>query len=89
MICAAYGDPLPSITWNRAGSVLNSSSGVTIYEKVVTEGGLNFAKSILRICGAVVSDTDEYNCTANNTVRTESISFKLAVQATKGILPLF
>ena len=86
LICVAYGDPLPSITWSRAGNILqmSNSSDITIYEEVVIEGGVTFAKSILQICDAEESDIYQFNCTATSVDMNDSVSFALSVHALPG-----
>lgn len=77
--CVASGYPTPSISWSRGGSTLNNSSRFTIYEKLVTEGGVTYSQSILKICRVGQDDAVQYTCSARNSVGTDRASFNLTV----------
>lgn len=55
--CNASGDPLPTITWTRDGSVLNSS---------VPRINLGAESRELTITNISRADSGEYRCVANN-----------------------
>ena len=80
-VCVAYGDPNPSITWNRGGTVLSNDSRVTIYEEIVTENGVMFVQSIIEVCSAEVSDAGQYNCFAENAFGNDTAVIELTVNA--------
>ena len=77
--CVAYGVPAPSISWSRGGSTLSNNSRFTIYEELVTEGGVTFSQSILEICSVGQDDAVQYTCSATNSVGTDTASFNLTV----------
>ena len=79
--CVAYGDPNPSISWNRGDTLLSNDSRVTIYEELVTENGVTFVQSILEMCSAEEADGGQYSCFADNTLGNDTASFILAVNA--------
>ena len=80
-VCVAYGDPNPSITWNRGGTALSNDSRVTIYEELVTENGVTFVQSIIEVCSAEVSDAGQYSCFTENTFGNDTAVFELTVNA--------
>ena len=77
-VCVAYGNPNPSITWNRGATVLNNDSRIIIYEELVTN---TFVQSILTLCSAEEADAGQYSCFAENTFGNDTASFVLAVNA--------
>ena len=79
--CVAYGNPNPSISWNRGDTLLNNDSRITIYEELVTENGVTFVQSILELCSAEEADAGQYSCFAYNTLGNDTESFELAVNA--------
>ena len=80
-VCVAYGDPNPSITWNRGGTALSNDSRVTIYEELVTENGVTFVQSIIEVCSAEVSDAGQYSCFTENSFGNDTAVFELTVNA--------
>jgi len=81
-VCVAYGNPNPSISWNRGDTLLSNDSRVTIYEELVTENGVTFVQSILELCSAEVADGGQYSCFVDNTLGNDTESFELTVNAT-------
>ena len=81
-LCVAYGYPVPSLTWERDGTPLNTQSQSTIYEEQVVENGVTFVQSILEICSLEKEDTAKYNCSATNGISSASASFDLTVNRT-------
>ena len=79
--CVAYGDPNPSISWNRGDTLLSNGTRVTIYEELVTENGVTFVQSILELCSAEEADAGQYSCFADNTLGNDTESFELTVNA--------
>ena len=80
-VCVAYGDPNPSISWNRGDTLLSNGTRVTIYEELVTENGVTFVQSILELCSAEEADAGRYSCFADNTLDNDTESFVLTVNA--------
>jgi len=80
-VCVAYGNPSPSISWNRGDTVLSNDSRVTIYEELMTEVGVTFVQSILALCTAEEADAGQYSCFAENTIGNDTASFVLTVNA--------
>ena len=79
--CVAYGDPHPSISWNRGDTPLNNNSRVTIYQELVTVNGVAFVQSIPELCSAEEADAGLYSCFADNTLGSDTASFVLTVNA--------
>ena len=78
--CVASGDSPTFITWsNQSEPQLTNSSRVTIYEELVTEGGVTFVQSILEICSVQETDASNYTCSAENDFGTDSATFELTV----------
>ena len=87
--CVAYGDPVPTITWSRAGGNLANNTRVTISEDIVTEGTANFAKTVLEICSTEGSDSDQYSCVASSAAGNDSIDLQIKVITVGGKNCLF
>ncbi len=81
--CVAYSEDILSITWiqNDNQTILDNSTStrVTVYEELVTEGGLTFVQSILEVCSVEVADSGNYSCVASSGVRNDSTSFELTI----------
>ena len=82
LVCVAYGDPTPDISWLKDGIVLaNDSSRITVLTEVVMEQGIPFVQSTLEICGLdVAEDSGLYYCTADNEFGTATSVFEISVQ---------
>ena len=80
-VCVAYGNPNPSISWNRGDTILSNDSRVTIYEELMTEIGVTFVQSILALCTAEEADAGQYSCFAANILGNDTTSFVLTVNA--------
>ena len=81
LVCVAYGDPNPSISWNRGGTALSNNSRITIFEVLMTESGATFVRSILELCSVEGADAGRYSCFADNTLGNDTASFVLTVNA--------
>ena len=79
LVCVAYGDPNPSISWSQGDTVLSNNSRITIFEELVTENGVTFVQSILTMCSADEADAGQYSCFADNTLGNDTASFVLTV----------
>ena len=66
LACVAYGNPIPTILWNKGSSRLTNSSEVTIYQQVLNISGITLTKSILEICTPGVNDAGQYSCYAED-----------------------
>lgn len=71
-VCVAYGNPLPTITWDRPScptctdNLLRGTGSSTVTNQVVNYGDVAFMKSTLYLCGAEDVDSDTYRCSASN-----------------------
>ena len=74
-MCAASGDPSPSIEWFYNGTMLSNDTEVTILYELVEIGGVTFAQSILEVCGVEGEDSGEYSCTASNSLGEDTATF--------------
>ena len=84
LACVGFGDPLPSISWSIEGDQLSNNSRLTIYEDLVTENGVEYARSVLEICSVEEADGLEYSCNVGNALGNASVSFELSVTAAGG-----
>ena len=86
LVCVAYGDPCPDVTWLKDGAVLTNASQttndsqVTIFTELVTEQGVVFVQSTLEICGLDAEDSGTYYCTATNQLGSETSAFEITVE---------
>lgn len=71
-VCVAYGNPLPTITWdnpacfNCGSNLLRGNGSSTVTNQVVNYGDVAFVKSTLSLCGVEDADNGTYRCTATN-----------------------
>ncbi len=81
--CVAYGELPTYISWVRESDQTtldnSTSSRVTVYEELVTEGGLTFTQSILEICSVDETDESNYTCVAVNSFGNDSSLFQFDV----------
>ena len=78
--CVASGDSPTFITWsNQSQSQLTNNSRVTIYEELVTVGGVTFIQSVLEVCSVQEADASNYTCSAENDFGTDNATFELTV----------
>ena len=80
----ASGSPLPTVTWSKNGSILSNSSELYIHQVLVTDGGLTFVESVLRMCNVEESD---YWCSADNLIGNESYIIDFPSNIEGRILP--
>ena len=78
MSCVAFGQPLPQISWSKAGTgPIVSGTDPSIYintTTVTTSDGKMFAVSMLSFCGLRTSDTGTYSCSVQS-VSNDQYSF--------------
>ena len=82
-VCVAFGeDEPPNIFWQFGNDLLgnDTSSLVTVYETQVVENGLVFTQSILEMCSVELENAGNYSCTANNSIGSNSSTFRLIVR---------
>jgi len=79
LACVAYGDLIPTISWNKGSNQLTNDSEVTIYQEVLNISGLIFAKSILEICALDEDDAGQYSCFAESSTSNDTANFELSV----------
>ena len=88
VVCMAYGKPVPIITWSRPGysnlSDIAETTNITIVSEIISHENYTFQKSVLKICGVQVEDSNQYTCTGKNGVasvkmRSSSASFQMTV----------
>ncbi len=81
--CVAYGELPTYISWVRdfAHTTLDNSTStqVTVYEELVTEGELTFTQSVLEICSVEEMDESNYTCVAVNSFGNDTATFELGV----------
>ena len=79
-VCVAYGNPIPTITWDRPScptctdNLLLGAGSTTITNQIVNYGDVAFAKSTLYLCGVEKIDTGMFRCTAANGVSGDPIA---------------
>ena len=77
LTCVAYGVPLPTLTWSKAG---NSVTNGTVRNDMVVKGGVTFVRSVLQLCETTVADSGQYTCTADNEITIANANFHLTVE---------
>ena len=74
-VCVAYGNPVPWITWNKAGCTnISCSDSAMVYNEIVTYGDVSFRKSILQLCNVQQKDSSWYSCTAFNGIEGDGLA---------------
>ena len=92
LVCVAYGNPVPTISWARRGiSNINNDSlpNALVYSDIVWYGDVMFRKSVLQFCAITSRDSGEYTCSATNGVSgmgiaSPSTTFNVAVILKQG-----
>lgn len=79
LACVAYGDLIPTISWNKGSSRLTNNSAVTIYQEVLSTSEVTLAKSILEICTPGENDAGQYSCFAESSTSNDTANFELSV----------
>ena len=87
LACVGYGSP--SVTWSKDGAVLVNNSQVTIFEDLVTRGGLTFTKSVLQLCDTQDVNSGPYSCSIESIQMNDSATFELSVTPNVGTLWVF
>jgi len=84
LTCIGYGNPLPSLSWERVGhDVLRNDRRTTIFESMTVRNGAKFARSILQICEVTDGeDTGVFSCTSGNVLYNHSATVELTVHGT-------
>ena len=77
--CAGYGVPTPYVTWAKDGELLYNDTRVSIYDRIVSEGGVELTRSVLELCSVVPADEGNYTCSFLNSVGSNSSTFYLEV----------
>ncbi len=74
---ACVGHSSSHITWRRDGRQIstNSNERVSVISDSVTQGGRNFVRSVLEMCGVSVTDSGEYSCIAVGNEETDVATF--------------
>ena len=65
MVCVAFGNPMPQISWSKSGSTINPQNMPTFYvnnTSVMAADGTQFFVSIFTFCALRLSDTGTYSC---------------------------
>ena len=62
-----------------------SFTQVTIYEELVTEGGLTFVQSILELCSVETMDSGEYSCIVESGATSDTEVTQLTVVDNTGV----
>ncbi len=83
LVCAAYGDPTPEITWLKDNSAINvglaSDSRVSVTEELIDR---THVVSTLTVDGVLPSDTGEYKCRIDNHITDNQAAISAGVGIT-------
>ena len=81
LTCIGYGDPLPSLSWERVGNdAVQNDRRTTIFESMAVRNGDMFARSILQICQVTDGeDTGMFSCTSGNVLFNHTVTVQLTV----------
>lgn len=82
LTCFGYGIPTPDVTWSMGEETLSNDSQIAIYNNLILESGIQFARSILKLCSATVAHNGEYICRLSNAAGNSNTSFYLDVLGT-------
>ena len=84
LTCAAYGIPVPEISWSRRDligvNLLEDTNTTNITSESFEEGGVTFISSTLFLCSSEVLSTAELSCTAANNISSETEYFTVSVE---------
>lgn len=84
LTCAAYGIPVPEISWSRRDltglALLEDTNATNITSESFVEGGVTFVYSTLVLCSSEVLSTAELSCTATNSIGSDTEYFTVSVE---------
>ena len=72
--CEAIGIPLPAIVWTVNGTVLMSGGNINITTATIENGDMSTITETLTIMNALRNLTGVYECSANNSVGSDTSS---------------
>ena len=79
LTCFGYGIPTPAVMWSTGEEILSNDSQIAIYNNLILENGIQFVRSILKLCSTTVSHNGEYTCRLSNAAGNSNASFYLEV----------
>lgn len=79
LTCFGYGIPTPAVMWSTGEEMLSNDSQIAIYDNLILENGIQFVRSILKLCSTTVSHNGEYTCRLSNAAGNSNASFHLQV----------
>ena len=74
IICEATGIPLPTIVWTFSGRVLMSGGNVNITTATIENGDMSVVTETLTIMNVLRNFTGVYECSASNSVSSDTSS---------------